>query len=73
MNKSYSSKLTAKSIGEDGVVDTEHLDNHGAPDGISINGSPVCAYGVSAMNEGSRHFGGNTFVGFGGAIGCIHS
>ena len=66
--------MSPKHLGYDGVLDTDHLENHGQ-DSIVIGGKPVCAYGVHQDNENSdnRHIGGDAFFATWGRVGLIHS
>ena len=70
-----SKALSAAKLGLDSVLETEHLDDHGAADGLAVEGRPVNLYGVNSDNENSygRRFGGQAFFAFGGNIGCVHS
>lgn len=62
-------------LGMDSILDIDHLENHGASDGIAVEGRPVHLYGVQSDNENSygRRFGGPAFFAFGGGVGCLHA
>lgn len=68
------SGIAVKSLGDDAVLETEHLENHGCPDTLSFNGNPVCLYGCKMDNENSagRSVGGYAFLAANGGVGCIH-
>ena len=70
-----SKALSARKLGSDSVLETEHLDDHGTADGLAVEGRPVHLYGVQSDNENSygRRLGGQAFFAFGGNIGCVHS
>lgn len=69
------SKLNPENLGPDCVIGTDHLDDHGAPDGLSVDGRDVVAYGCRISNENpyGRTVGGPTFFTSGGGVGCFHS
>lgn len=66
--------LSANKLGDESVLDTEHLEDHGSPDGISVDGKDVFV-NARSDNENSygRRFGGQAFLAIGGNIGCVHS
>lgn len=67
--------LSARKLGDDSVLSTEHLENHGTADGLAVEGRPVHLYGVQSDNENSwgRGIAGEAFLAFGGNIGCLHT
>lgn len=66
--------LAIRTLGDDTVLETDHLGNHGCPDVLALNGAPVCLYGCNMDNENSsgRRVGGNAFFAQDGGVGCIH-
>jgi len=69
------SNLYPESLGLDCVIDTDNLDDHGAPDGLSIGGHDIVAYGCRISNENpyGRTIGGSMFFMPSGGVGCSHS
>ena len=47
-------------LGDDAVLDTDHLDARGSPETFAVEGRPVTIYGVHAQNENAedRRIGG---------------
>lgn len=66
--------LFASKLGMDSVLETEHLDDHGSPDGISVNGTDVFVNARCDNENGyGRRIAGQAFFAIGGNIGCVHS
>lgn len=66
--------IAVSTLGDDAVLDTDHLGNHGCPDVLAFNGAPVCLYGCKMDNENSsgRRVGGHAFFAADGGVGCMH-